>query len=345
MENNSIVTDEENIQSVLEILNNFSKKGTIYVVSKDNKLIGSITDGDVRRGLMRNLKSFNLKDVMNNSPVFFYENSIDTSELLNYRNSGYTSIPILNKEGCLVNIIDFEYIKSIIPVEVLLMAGGLGSRLKPLTNKTPKPLLSLNGKPIIDYTVDSLLSYGITKFHISVNYLGEQIERHFEKKVNHRNEFKIVWENNRLGTIGAAGLIDEINTDYLLISNSDILTKIDYESFYIDCVSRNADMSIIGVPYKIKIPYGVLIEEGGNLKRIDEKPIKTYHSSGGIYLIRKEMLQFIPKNKYFDATDLISSLIKNKKKIVTYKTNEFWLDIGKIEDFEYAKTIIKDFNK
>lgn len=343
--NEFLIPNNTDLRTALKKLNGLPSRSTLYVISKDFKLLGSITDGDIRRSLINNNELLSVTDVMNNSPTYLSESSIEISEIINYREKGYSSIPILNSNHQLVRLIDFRKLKSIVPVEVLLMAGGLGSRLRPLTERVPKPLIKLNNKAIIDHNIDRLRSFGISKFHISVKYLGELIETHFKQKSIVNTSFKIVWEENSLGTIGAAALIEEIQTEYLLVSNSDILTKLNYESFYLDCIAKNADMSIIGVPYKVNIPYGVLVEKDNQLVEIQEKPTKTYFSNGGIYLIRKEILNLIPKDEFFNATDLIQTLIEKGKKVITYRTNDFWLDIGKPKDLEYAKEIIKDFDQ
>lgn len=220
------------------------------------------------------------------------------------------------------------------------MAGGKGERLRPLTEKTPKPLIKVGEKCIIDYNIDSLISYGIKNIFVTVNYLGEQLEEHFKEK---RDGIKIntVKEPKYLGTIGSIKFVVSFYNDTILVMNSDLFTNIDYEDFYLHFKEHDADMSVAAVPYIVKVPYGVFNLEGRNIKGVTEKPTISYYANAGIYLIKKELLKLIPENKFYNATDFMSSLINNNYKVIRYPISGYWIDIGQHDELERAKEIAK----
>jgi NDP-sugar pyrophosphorylase family protein len=217
------------------------------------------------------------------------------------------------------------------------MAGGLGQRLRPLTLNTPKPLLIVGSKPIIEHNIDRLALFGIDDFWISVKYLGEQIQNYFGNGASKNISIEYVWEDEPLGTIGAVSKIDNFKHDYILVTNSDLLTNIDYEQFFLEFINQNADLAILTIPYNVSIPYAVLETQMGEVKSFKEKPTYTYFSNGGVYLIKKEMLNYLPKNEFYNATDLIEELIHKSHRVISVPFNGFWLDIGRHEDFEKAK--------
>ena len=237
-----------------------------------------------------------------------------------------------------VNIINFRTIKSYLPIDAVIMAGGRGQRLQPLTDTIPKPLLKVGGKPIMEYNIDRLASYGIDDFWVSVNYLGEQIQQYFGNGYSKNIKIDYVWESEALGTIGAVSKVSNFEHDYVLVTNSDLLTNVDYENFFLDFVKNGADFAVLTIPYKVNIPYAVLETIDGKIKSLKEKPTYTYYSNGGVYLMKREMLQHIPQNTYFNSTDLMESLIIQKFKVISYPFSGYWLDVGKHEDFEKAQT-------
>ncbi len=265
----------------------------------------------------------------------------DIKKVIEYREGSFRILPILDKDDRVVNVINFREIRSYLPVDAVIMAGGKGQRLHPLTEKTPKPLLKIGNKPIMEHNIDRLSLYGIDDFWVSVKYLGEQIEAYFGNGQDKNINIEYVWEAEPLGTIGAVAEINNFEHDYILVTNSDLLTNLDYEHFFLDFLSQDADLAVVTIPYQVNIPYAVLETLNGNVKSFKEKPTYTYYSNGGIYLMKKSALQFIPKGKFFNATDLIEILIEDMKKVVSYPLSGYWLDIGKHEDFEKAQNDFK----
>ena len=222
------------------------------------------------------------------------------------------------------------------------MAGGKGQRLQPLTNLIPKPLLKVGDKPIMEHNLNRLAMFGIDDFWVSVKYLGEQIKDHFGDGKQKNINIQYVWENEPLGTIGAVAQISNFKHDYVLVTNSDLLTNIDYELFFLEFIKQEADLAVLTIPYQVSIPYAVLETTDGKVKSFKEKPTYTYYSNGGIYLMKREMLHFIPKNKFYNATDLMEELIQNKRKVISIPFLGYWLDVGKHEDFEKAQIDINN---
>jgi NDP-sugar pyrophosphorylase family protein len=223
------------------------------------------------------------------------------------------------------------------------MAGGKGTRLQPLTNDIPKPLLPVGDKTIMEHNVDRLVEFGIDDFWFSVNYLGEKIKDFFGSGKEKNLSINYVWEDTPLGTIGAISKIDNLKHEDVLVTNSDILTNLDYEQFYLDFKRSNADLSIASIPYNVNIPYAVLEkDEDGTIRGFKEKPTYTYYSNGGIYLMKKSVFSLIPKNTFYNATDLIEKLLSINKKVVSFSLEGYWLDVGKHDDYKKAQI---DINK
>jgi NDP-sugar pyrophosphorylase family protein len=222
------------------------------------------------------------------------------------------------------------------------MAGGRGQRLSPLTDKTPKPLLKVGEKSIIEHNLDRLCFFGIDDYWISINYLGNQIENKIGTGENRNVKINYVNEDMPLGTIGAISKIKKFNHEYVLVTNSDILTNLDYENFFIEFLKSNADMGVVTIPYYVKVPYAVLETKNGLIKNFKEKPTYTYYSNGGIYLFKKEVLELIPENTFYNTTDLMEFLIKSRRKIYSYPFIGYWLDMGNHEDYIKANQEIKN---
>jgi NDP-sugar pyrophosphorylase family protein len=311
-------------------------------VTEENKLLGSLTDGDVRRGFLRNLTlESHVDDFIQPAPKYIRKGLYDINQIIEYRKSGFRILPVLNDNDEIINVINFRFLKSYLPLDAILMAGGQGHRLKPLTNETPKPLLKVGDKPIIEHNIDRLISYGVDDFWISVRYKAEQIIDYFENGEKKGVSIDYIREKNPLGTIGAVRNVENLKHDYLLVSNSDILTDLDYEDFFLDFLDKEADISVLSIPYNVDIPYAVLETSNGLIHSFKEKPTYTYYSNGGIYLMRSNIIKHIPENLHYNATNLLELLIKKGKKVVTYPSRGYWLDIGKHDDYIKAQEDIK----
>jgi dTDP-glucose pyrophosphorylase len=333
------------LKEALHCLNELAIDAILFVVDDNNKLIGSLTDGDVRRGLLKGRSvEDNVKDYIQPSPKSVRKNAYSLQEIIAFREQNFKILPVLDGAGSVINVINFRFQHSYLPLDALVMAGGRGSRLRPMTDTVPKPLLQVGDKAIIDHNIDRLRSFGIDDFHISVRYLGEQLEEHFRQKDLNGIKMNFVWEQDPLGTLGAASLIQDFHHDYILITNSDILTTMDYEAFFLDFLDKEADMSVATIPYQVDIPYAVMETSNHHVVSFKEKPTYTYYSNGGIYIVKRELLDGIPTNSFYNATDLMEQLISDGGKLVSYPIRQYWLDIGKPEDFKKAQADIKHLN-
>lgn len=343
MEDRHIILNSFTILDALNRINNIHEGPLVlFVVDSENKVIGSLTDGDIRRALIKGISvTETVEKAVHRNFNFLRKNvNDDVKNIHIQRELKMKLVPVLNENNQIYEIINLEKYKTLLPVDAVLMAGGKGERLRPLTEKTPKPLIKVGEKCIIDYNIDSLISYGIKNIFVTVNYLGEQLEEHFKEK---RDGIKIntVKEPKYLGTIGSIKFVESFYNDTILVMNSDLFTNIDYEDFYLHFKEHDADMSVAAVPYIVKVPYGVFNLEGRNIKGVTEKPTISYYANAGIYLIKKELLKLIPENKFYNATDFMSSLINNNYKVIRYPISGYWIDIGQHDELERAKEIVK----
>lgn len=340
-----IIRKDEKARAALKVLdelpNNVSR--TIFVIDENNKLVGSLTDGDIRRGLLNGLEiSYNVEVFMNTQFKFLYEKGKNVDLIEAYRKAGITLIPLLNDQHVLLQILDLKKTKTILPFAAFIVAGGRGERLRPFTDVVPKPMLKIGEKPILEYNIDHLITYGVSEFYISVKYLKEQIMDYFGDGSGKGVNITYIEENEPLGTLGALALIDNIKHEDILVMNSDLLTNIDFGDFYSFYQKNGATMALASVPYTVKIPYAVLEIKGQEVASFKEKPTYTYYSNSGIYLLKFALKKFVFKDKFFNATDMMDKVIlEDDCSLVHYPILDYWLDIGKSEDYAKAQNDIK----
>lgn len=334
-------------KTLLDALRAISGMGSgplvLFVVEdSDSRMVGTLTDGDVRRALIRGVRvDDRIREAMHRDFNFLRKGMNDgVSDIHHQRDLKMKLVPVLDAENHITEIINLERYRTRLPIDAVLMAGGKGERLRPLTENTPKPLIKVGDKCIIDYNIDSLLSYGLRHITVTVNYLAEQLEEHFCVE---RDGIKIqtVREPKFLGTIGSIKFVETFYNDTVLVMNSDLFTNIDYEDFYLHFQQNDADMSVAAVPYVVKVPYGVFKLEGRDIKGVTEKPTISYYANAGIYLIKRERLELIPENVFFNATDFMDLLIKEGYKVIRYPISGYWIDIGQHDELERAREIAK----
>lgn len=331
------------IKQALVQLDKLGRDAILFVVDEEDKLIGALTDGDVRRGLIKGISIDNpIINIITSNPRFIRKGDRDIQKVIEFRERNFRIIPILDKCDKVVNVINFREIRSYLPVDAVIMAGGRGLRLAPRTNTIPKPLLTVGDRSIIEHNLDRLSLFGINDFWISVNYLGEQIENYLGNGKERGVNFSYVWEDKPLGTIGAVSQIRDFKHDYVLVTNSDLLTNLDYEDFFLEFLKQDADLAVLTIPYQVNIPYAVMETNNGHVMNFVEKPTYTYYSNGGVYLIKKEVLDLLPRDTFYNTTDLMERLIADGKKVFSYPMIGYWLDIGNTKDFEKAQDDIKN---
>ena len=343
--NKHIISKDKTLLEALSQINDLAPEPLVlFVVDEDNRMIGTLTDGDSRRALISGASVNDpVSKVMHRNFNFLTKDvDYDVRHLHKLRQKKMHLIPVLDEEQHIVDIIDLERYQTKLPVDAVIMAGGKGERLRPLTEKTPKPLLKIGDKCIIDYNVDNLIHCGVENISVTVNYLKEQIEAHFEQP---RGGIKIqtVSEPKFLGTIGGLQFVPEFYHDTILLMNSDLFTNINFEDFYLHFEEHQADMSAVALPYSVSVPYGIFdIGQKSEIKGILEKPTYNYYANAGIYLIRREMLEkYIPKDKFFNATDFMETLISEGRKVIRFPLSGYWIDIGNKQEYQKAQDLVK----
>ena len=340
---NNIIPQDYSLLEALDKLNSSDVTMMIlFVVDTDGKMIGTISDGDIRRALLANISlELRVSDVMMPDFTFLKYGEDNFKAFDNIKKTLKKVVPFLDEESKIKDVISIRSKEALLPVDAILMAGGQGTRLRPLTENTPKPLLKVGDKPIIEHNIDRLALFGISKFNISLNYLGEQIETYLGNGKDKNIRIEYQRESKKLGTMGSSSLVPRFYNDVVLVMNSDILTNIDYADMYRHFLEKGSDMLVASVPYHVDIPYGVLEMKGGSIASLKEKPRYTYYSSAGIYMIRKRFLEELKKEQYWDATDMIEDLINRGRQVDSFAITSYWLDIGKPLDFEKAQEDIK----
>lgn len=338
-----LILKDQTVRDAFIRLDKLASDAILFVVDEKNILLGSLTDGDLRRGFIRGLGFDNsIVDFIQPNPKFIFDKEFNQEKLKEFKDNLIKIIPIINNDKQIVDVLNFRFRTTLLPLDAVLMAGGEGKRLRPLTENTPKPLLKVGDKPIIEYNIDRLANVGIKNIYLSINYLGEQLEAYFGDGSSKNIKVDYLREHKPLGTIGSVLLVNEFQYEDILVMNSDLLTNIDFADFYKAFKDSDADMAVAATSYHVDIPYAVLeTDENQKVKTLKEKPRYTYFSNAGIYIIKKKLLEMIPKNEFYDITDLMEKVIEMDHKLITYPINGYWLDIGKHDDFKKAQEDIK----
>ncbi len=313
-----IITDDAPLITAISRLNDLSGAVmTLIVTDRDGRMAGTLTDGDVRRALLQGVTlDAPVADAMFRNFRFLREGEVNPDTLRKLRRHRLSLIPVLDSDGKLCRLIDTRVTKTVLPVSAILMAGGKGERLRPLTLTTPKPLLEIGGKAIIDYNIEALASVGIENVNVTVNYLAEQLEEHFSQPVAGIN-VKCVRENRPLGTIGAASLVDIPAEGETIVMNSDLLTTISFEDLYLHHRNEKADITIAAVPYNISVPYAILD------------------------IFSNDLLRSLSSNERTDATDLIERALTEGRTVSYFPINGTWIDVGTPVDFAHARELMR----
>ena len=338
-----LISQEITLLEALSRINSVAPEPLVlFVLDEENRMVGTLTDGDSRRALIAGASvNDKVSKIMHRNFNYMKVEEIDNvKELKHQKEMMMKLVPVLDNDMHIVEIINLEKYKTRLPIDAVLMAGGKGERLRPLTEKTPKPLLPVGGKAIIDHNIDRLISYGVKHINVTVNYLGEQLEEHF-KEPKGDIQVQTVREPEFLGTIGSIRFVKEFFNDTVLVMNSDLFTNINYEDFFLHFKEHDAEMSVAAVPYTVSVPYGIFDLDGRDIHGLIEKPTYNYYANAGIYLIKRSALDEIPEDTFFNATDLIEKLIAEDKKVIRFPLNGTWIDIGNPQEYQKANELVK----
>lgn len=325
-----IKTDSRIIDAIAKLNSNSLK--IVLVIDDYGKLVGTLTDGDIRRAILKNIDlSTQVINVCNRQPKYLTEPSIEEAKkmMLKY---GVARIPVVNTEMKPIMLFALEEFlrseKEHDNILIVIMAGGEGKRLRPLTSIIPKPLIPVNGKPMLETIIDEFYKSGFSSFVISVNYKKEFIKSYFAERGRLPYEITFVEEDKPLGTAGSLSLMRDLLNNTFIVSNCDILVNVDYSSVLKFHKFHENDITIIGAIQELRIPYGVIRLKDETVEGIDEKPEYHFIVNTGIYVLEPKILHLIPENQYYDMTELISMALENKYKVSAYPTHFGWADIG-----------------
>lgn len=332
------------IKDVIESID-AGAKGIALLVNDDETLLGTITDGDIRRSILKGVSLENsVENIVHYNPISVKQ-SMTREEIKDiFIKRAVKDIPIVDDDNRVVDLISINDI--LLPEgkenPVIIMAGGLGTRLKDLTKEVPKPMLKVGHDPILQHIIANFKQYGYNKILISVNYKSEIIENYFQNGLAYGVKIEYIRENKRLGTAGGIKLAEDYIDKPFFVINGDIFTNLNVENMMKFHVKNKFDITVGTRKHSFQIPYGVIETENNYIKHLKEKPQIEYLINAGVYCLNPNLISSIPDNKYFEITDLIDICIKNGGKVGSYEIKDYWMDIGRMEDYNKVNNDIYD---
>jgi dTDP-glucose pyrophosphorylase len=334
----SLLTLEATVKDAKRVIDSSSMR-VAFVVSEQGKLLGIVTQSDYRKGLLKYVDDqAPVTAIMNESPstVLVTESESKIREF--FIKTHLAHLPVADEDGMLISV---EYYDEHLKIDsqdnwIVIMAGGLGSRLRPLTAGIPKPLLKVGAKPILETIIENCISSGFKKFYLSVNYKAQMIEDHFGDGSNWGVQISYLKEEKQKGTAGSLSLLPEIPPKPFLVINADLVTDLNFQ----DLISFHLEHKVVATmcvkEYEFAVPYGVVRVNDGAIEKIDEKPIHKFFVNAGVYVLDPKVLAFLPENKSLDMTDLFSRVIDDNQNTAVFPIHEYWLDIGCDDDYQHA---------
>lgn len=332
------------IKHTLQVLD-AGGKGIVLLVDEHKKLLGTITDGDIRRAILKGISlDESVEKVVHFNPISI-KNEMRKEEVKElFIKKALKVIPIVNENNVVIDLITINDI--LLPAGkeniVVIMAGGLGTRLKELTKEIPKPMLKVGDDPMLQHIINNFKQYGYNKMLLSVNYKSEIIENYFQDGFAYGVKINYIKETKRLGTAGGIRLAKSYIDGPFFVINGDIFTNLNVDNMMRFHIENNYDITVGTRKHSFQIPYGVVDTKDNKIKGLKEKPVIEYLINGGVYCLNPDLIDYIPDDEYFEITDLINICIKNGKTVGSYEINDYWMDIGKIEDYNKINKDIYD---
>jgi dTDP-glucose pyrophosphorylase len=310
------------------------------VVDEQETLVGTLTDGDIRRALLKDIELHaDVTTAMSVAPVVGYEGEHLLAWRQKLQGKKIRHLPIVDAQHRVLGLyFDRPVSLSGLPYPVVLMLGGLGTRLRPLTQTLPKPMLKVGNRPILEHIMETLVSQGFNEFYFCINYLGHMIRDYFGNGEKWGGTIHYVEETKRMGTAGALSLLPHAMQTPFLVMNGDLLTKLDFKALMDFHIAQKAVASMCVREHEHQVPYGVIDLNDNRIARVVEKPVYRYWVNGGIYALSPQALDFVPKDEFFDMPTLVDHLIERQLNVSAFQMQDYWLDIGQMPDFEQAQT-------
>lgn len=345
------ISPDGSIREAMACIDSHATQARIaLVVDEERRLLDTVTDGDVRRAILAGLDldapvsilQDRKRDSRYPEPVTAPADAKPATLLQLMQERRVRQIPLLDETRRVVGLVTLRELLPVdgLPLQAVVMAGGYGTRLRPLTEELPKPMLPVGGRPLLELIIERLREAGIQRVNLTTHYKGELIARHFGDGRDFGVEIRYVEEGRPLGTAGSLSLLDASN-EPLLIINGDILTQVDFRAMLDFHQEHQADMTVAVRQYEFRVPYGVIETDGAMITNISEKPIVQHFINAGIYLLNPEVRQYIPNGQSYDMPDLITQLLAEGYQVVSFPIREYWLDIGQIEDYQKALTDVE----
>lgn len=339
-----VITENQTLLETMNVIEKASLQFAI-VIDGDDHLLGTVTDGDIRRGILRGEGlEVPISAIMNANPISAKRGQKASEYKKLMKEKKLKQLPIINEANQLIDILFIDKFEA--PQnknQVVLMLGGLGSRLRPLTNDIPKPMLKVGNKPIVETIVDGFKQYGYTNFIFSVNYKKEVIQNHFQAGEAFGVTIEYVEEEKRMGTAGALSLLENRPAQPFFVMNGDLLTQVNFNQLMQFHIEHQAVATMCVREYEFQVPYGVIETAGTDLMSIKEKPVHRSFVNAGIYVLSPEVFDYIPVDTFYDMPTLFEKLIEHGKKTSVFPIHEYWLDIGQVDDFKRANQQFKEF--
>jgi dTDP-glucose pyrophosphorylase len=334
----ALVGPETTLREALQVIDRTGGQIAL-VVDASRRLLGTLSDGDIRRGL---LKGTSLAEpvtaAMHLNPIVARLSEDRAGILALMRRRSLRQMPVVDDTGHVVGLEtmgDF-FTTPVRDNAVVIMAGGLGTRLAELTRDTPKPMLRVGTRPILETIVRSFADQGFRQFHFAVNYKAEQIEAHFGDGSEFGVEIRYLREQERLGTAGALSLLPELPGQPLVVTNADLLTKEDFGAMVDRHVEAGAEATMAVRDYEMQVPFGVVREREGRIEAIEEKPMQRFVVNAGMYVLSPEAVVLVPRGRYYDMPTLFQQLVDAGRPTRCHPIAGYWLDIGRMGDYERA---------
>jgi dTDP-glucose pyrophosphorylase/predicted transcriptional regulator len=342
----AIVPPTMSIRDTLEVMSKTRLKIAL-VVDGDDRLIGTVADGDVRRSILNGITADKpVTEIMHTEPSTVAPGVTRADQIEIMHAKQVQHLPIVETDGRLVGLVSMSQLLtselSEKPNFAVLLVGGLGSRLKPLTDEKPKPLIPIGGRPVLETIVRQLRDHGIRHMYFAVNYMADAIKEHFGDGGDFGVRIDYLEESMPLGTAGALGLLSDTPDVPFIVMNGDILTNVDFSELLSYHEAQGATATVTTRTFEIEIPFGVVKNVDHQIKSIEEKPLRQFQVNAGIYVFAPDALNHIHSNQHLDMPDLLTALIGSDATVASFPIHEYWIDIGRLEDLNQASNEFAD---